>query len=204
LAKLRMRGGGASARVYRAGAEDGLGRLSRILARLAEATRLEASLATQERECYDLARVVADCAEGYRLAYPGQALALAVPARPLPVLGSPDLAAQLLDKLVANAVDFSIAGQPVSIRVEDLDGQAVLTVANRGPLLPAAMADKLFESMVSVRPAAGGGEPHLGLGLYVARLIAEFHQGRIQAENLATGDGVAVTVRLPVAPPQEP
>jgi len=36
-------------------------------------------------------------------------------------------------------------------------------------------------------------EPHLGLGLYVARLIAEFHGGAISAKNLASGDGVAVT-----------
>jgi dedicated sortase system histidine kinase len=199
LENLRMTGVGDEARIYLDRAEDGLGRLSRILSRMADATRLEASLATQEREAYDLSRVVADCAEGYRLAYPRQALAVSVPARSLTVSGSPDLAAQLLDKLVANAVDFSLADQPVSILLDERDGRAILTVANRGPQLPAVMAGKLFESMVSVRPAAGGGEPHLGLGLYVARLIAEFHGGTIQAGNLPEGDGVAVTVSLPLA-----
>jgi len=39
----------------------------------------------------------------------------------------------------------------------------------------------------------GNAEPHLGLGLYVARLIAEFHGGTITAENLPSGEGVAVT-----------
>jgi dedicated sortase system histidine kinase len=197
LENLRMGGVAPEARVYLDRAEDGLGRLSRILSRMAEATRLEASLATQEREDYDLVRVVRDCAEGYRLAYPQQSFAVAVPGTVLMVSGSPDLAAQLLDKLVANAADFSAAGQAISIALEDRQDAAVLAVTNHGPLLPVAMAGKLFESMVSVRPAAGGGEGHLGLGLYVARLIAEFHGGEIRADNLPGGDGVRITVRLP-------
>ena len=56
---------------------------------------------------------------------------------------------------------------------------------------------RLFESMISGRSARAGDAPHLGLGLYIARLIAEFHGGKIDAANLA--DGVAVTVTLPLA-----
>jgi two-component system, OmpR family, sensor histidine kinase ChvG len=50
-----------------------------------------------------------------------------------------------------------------------------------------------------VRGERRPGAPHLGLGLYVARLIAEFHGGSITAENLPTGDGVAISARLPIA-----
>jgi signal transduction histidine kinase len=49
--------------------------------------------------------------------------------------------------------------------------------------------------MVSGRAGQGGPAPHLGLGLYVARLIAEYHGGSIRAENLA--QGVRVSVALP-------
>jgi len=181
-----------NARVYIERAEEGLRRLGTILTRMGEATRLEQGLASVERERFDLAEVVAGCVEGYRLAYPGQAFELETLKGPVPVSGSPDLAAQLLDKLVANAVDFSRPGRPVRVALSAESGTARLRVANEGPPLPESMRGKLFESMVSIR-AERGGEPHLGLGLYVARLIAEFHGGGISASDLAAGDGVAVS-----------
>jgi len=103
----------------------------------------------------------------------------------------------LLDKLVENAVDFCLPGQPIDIRLENRTGESLLTVANKGPALPGEMRGRLFQSMISVREQRDAGAPHLGLGLYVARLIAEFHGGNIVAVNLPSGDGVAVTVRMP-------
>ncbi len=52
--------------------------------------------------------------------------------------------------------------------------------------------------MVSVRAGGDAAEPHLGLGLYIVRLIAEFHGGRADARNRADGAGVVVTVTLPL------
>src|SRR5882672_6666996 len=187
----------ADARVYIERAEEGLKRLGTILTRMSEATRLEQGLNALERERFDLAAVVSGCVEGYRLAYPHQPFDLALPQKKAPVEGSPDLAAQLLDKLVANAVDFSRPGQDVRISLSVENGVAELGVENQGPPLPEEMRGKLFESMVSVRGERAregqSGEPHLGLGLYVARLIAEFHGGTIAARNLASGGGVAVS-----------
>jgi signal transduction histidine kinase len=180
-------------------AEQGLARLGRILERMTEASRLEQSLRTVERECYDLAAVVRGCVEGYRVAYPQASFALELPLERIEVDGAPDLAAQLLDKLVENAVDFSRGAAPVRVSLEDAGGMATLTVANKGPLLPEKMRTRLFESMISLREATGAATPHLGIGLYVARLVAEFHGGTIAASNLPAGDGVAVGVRIPLA-----
>jgi dedicated sortase system histidine kinase len=197
--KLAPGAAGREASTYIERAEDGLQRLNRILGRMTEASRLEASLRTAERERYDLAPVVRGCVEGYRVAYPKAGFALALPERRMEVEGSPDLAAQLLDKLVENAVDFSPAGEPVRVALEEAGGEALLTVRNRGPALPEAMRGRLFDSMISVREAhATTTTPHLGIGLYVARLIAEFHGGSIAATDLPEG-GVEVGVRLPLA-----
>jgi dedicated sortase system histidine kinase len=188
----------AETRRYLERAEEGLARLNTILQRMSEASRLEQSLVSAERERYDLVPVVRGCVEGYRLAYPGRAFALELPEGAIEVEGSPDSAAQLLDKLVENAVGFSRAAEPVRVALERSNGSALLAVANKGPLLPEDMRARLFESMISIRQA-GDAAPHLGLGLYVARLIAEFHGGTIEAANLASGEGVEVRVRLPIA-----
>ena len=198
LENLKLAPEAPEARRYIERAEEGLQRLSRILERMIEASRLEQSLAVAERERYDLVPVVRGCVEGYRLAYPQAKFALELPRERTEVQGAPDLAAQLLDKLVENAVDFSSGGEPVRVALDNGEGAALLTVANKGPLLPAGTRARLFESMISVREARhGAGTPHLGLGLYVARLIAEFHGGSILAANLPAGDGVAVRVRMP-------
>jgi signal transduction histidine kinase len=53
--------------------------------------------------------------------------------------------------------------------------------------------------MMSVRGGASDDAPHLGLGLYIARLVAEFHGGTIRADNRSDRPGIVVTVTLPLA-----
>jgi len=199
LENLKLSPQDADAQRYVERAEQGLARLNRILERMMEASRLEQSLSSVERSRYDLGTVVRGCVEGYRVAYPRASFAFEPPPRRMEVEGSPDLAAQMLDKLAENAVDFSNGAAPVRVALEEAAGSALLVVANRGRPLPAEMRNRLFESMISVREGRGGSAPHLGLGLYVARLIAEFHGGSIDAADLASGDGVAVSVRFPLA-----
>jgi dedicated sortase system histidine kinase len=180
-------------RTYVARAEEGLARLGTILSRMTEASRLEQGLQAAARERFDAAAVVRGCVEGYRLAYAERTFELALPGEPVPMLGAPDLLAQMLDKLVENAVDFAAAG--TSIRIS-LGSDARLRVENQGAPLPDAIRDSLFDSMISLRGERGAGVPHLGLGLYIARLIAEFHGGALRAENLPGGGGVAFEAAL--------
>ena len=186
------------ARVYMTRAQDGLARLTQILTRMTEAARLEQSLSDAERERFDLVPVIAGSVEGYRLAYPAANIVFTGPSGEIVMNGAPDLIAQMLDKLVANAVEFA-AGGTIEVRLECDDGHAKLMVANDGPLLPDADPERLFESMVSVRSGIVTAEPHLGLGLYIVRLIAEFHGGDARAENRGGAAGVIVTVTLAAA-----
>jgi two-component system sensor histidine kinase ChvG len=110
-----------------------------------------------------------------------------------PATGSPELLIQMLDKLVDNAVGFSKTDDTIEIGLAKENGILLLTVMNPGPSLPEQMRSALFDSMVSMR--GGESSRHLGLGLYVAKLIAEGHSGSIAADNVP--DGVVFEVRLP-------
>ena len=197
LENLRSEALPQGAQTYMERADAGLSRLSRILSRMSEATRLEQALASTETERFDLRLVVAECVSGYRMAYPGRGIDSSLPTYPVWVRGAPDLAAQMLDKLVENAADFAVADTPLEIMLAFEGAGATLSVTNLGPLLPPELEGQIFESMVSVRKRDGGGEPHLGLGLFVARIIAEFHGARLTAHNLPSGEGVSFMVVFP-------
>jgi two-component system, OmpR family, sensor histidine kinase ChvG len=195
LENLKLASLPEEARVYTERAAEGLARLDTILTRMSEATRLESLVRQPERERFDAREVLRGCVSGYAPVFPGVRFALSLPEKPVMLRGAPDLYAQMLDKLAANAADFSSRDEPVRIR---LDEKGTLTVSNSGPLLPAEMTGRLFESMVSVR-TDGGRQPHLGLGLYMVRLIAEFHGGEARAANREDGSGVVMRVACPTA-----
>ncbi len=182
------------AAVYLDRAESGLQRLDMALTRMTEASRLEQAVRGTERERFDATAVVAGCVAGYAAAFPQSLFAAQLPQQPVMLSGAPDLYAQLLDKLAANAVDFAAAGSVIEIVLALRSTTAVLTVSNRGALLPEEL--RLFESMQSARRETGP-DIHLGLGLYIVRLIAEFHHGRAIATNFADGSGVQFSVEIP-------
>ncbi len=185
---------GASAE-YTARAKDGAERLRRILNAMSEASRVEELMGHAEPETFELESVLSPTVAAYRDVYPDRRFEFDCTAAATAMRGSPELLIQMLDKLVDNAVDFSSSGDPITIRLDAGDGGLVLSVHNPGPPLPERMRSQLFDSMVSVR--ADGNDRHLGLGLYVAKLIAEGHGGRITAEN--ADEGVRFSVGLPVA-----
>ena len=144
--------------------------------------------------------VVAACVEAYRLAHPQQRFDFdCEPAASHATIdGSAELLAQLLDKLVDNALDFVKPETAIHISVGVEDACMVLGVANEGTQLPQEMRTQLFESMVSMRQGKHD-RPHLGLGLYIVRLIAEYHGGHVEVMDLAGREGVLFRVVLPLS-----
>ena len=197
LDNLQLSGSAAEANVYVERAHQGLSRLNFVFDAMSEATRLESAIANTAREGFDLRAVVAGCVEGYRSITPSATFESSLPPDRVSMSGSPELIAQMLDKIIANAVDFALAGTPIVVSLAITGRTATLAIANSGPLLPTATESQLFDSMVSLR-ASGSGSPHLGLGLYIVRLVAQFHHGEARITNRDDGTGIVVTVRLPL------
>lgn len=182
---------------YIARAQEGVQRLSTILSSMTEATRIEQSLQGAEKEVFPFNELVSGCMQGYQMAYPEQAFSVRADDV-LMIDGAPDYLAQLLDKLIANAVDFSQNDQPIRVTLTRHGTQVRLVVSNKGPLLPKGMETQLCNSMVSIRTQDKQDKPHLGLGLFIAGLITNFHDGQIVLQNNVSLNGVDVVVTLPL------
>jgi len=188
-------------------AQSGLSRLNLILTNMSEATRLEQMLKTTDKSNFNFHDVINGCLLGYQQIYPNhQFFFNHLPTKdsvnnPANIYGSPEHIAQLLDKVISNAVEFS-NDSIINIVLEQKNDAIHLYISNNGVTLPEEMNERLFDSMVSIREGVANHpddkKPHLGLGLYIARLITEFHQGSIEANNHHNPQGVTITIKLPL------
>lgn len=191
------------AKPYLARARDGVARLGTLVRAMSEASRMERAIAAAEPEDVDLVDVVRGCAEAYRPLAGTRRLECSLPDHPVHLHGAPELIAQALDKLFDNALSFTPANGWLRLSLQTTSDGAEIELANQGPLLPAAMQGRLFDSLVSLRDKATPGDaPHLGLGLYVVRLVAERHGGTASARNLEDASGVAFSLVLRGMPRQ--
>jgi len=178
-------------------AREGTQRLQSILNALGAAARVEEIIKQSERVNFDLRDLLLSTLAAYRDGFPAARFALEVPENPCFVFGAPDLLVQLLDKLIENAVDFCPPDGTITVRLERVQTFYTLQVANDGPLIPPSLMGRLFESLFEQRQGRDE-KPHFGLGLYIVRLIAEFHGGTAVAANRADGSGVVFTIALPM------
>lgn len=200
------------AKVYANRAKLGSKRLSQILNAMSAANRVEQAITTSEVSELDLRGFLPELISSYADVYPKSRFNLRISPGigSCRIHGSEELLVQMLDKLIDNAVDFCEQDKTISISLsarhsgQGKRAQAQIRIANPGPHLPQEMTGQIFDSMVSLRREIPAEERHhLGLGLYIARLIAHFHKGELGAENLhlAKGDkydGVRFWIRLPL------
>jgi dedicated sortase system histidine kinase len=184
-------------RHYVTRAREGTQRLQSILSALGAAARVEESIKQAERVNFDLRELLSSAIAAYRDGFPQARFELETPDNLCFMRGAPDLLVQLLDKLIENAVDFCPAGGTITVRLERAPGNYLLQVRNDGPPIPQALLGRLFESLFEQRQGRDD-KPHFGLGLYIVRLVAEFHGGTAVAANRSDGDGAVFTVTLPL------
>ncbi len=183
--------------VYAQRAAAGVARLRHIVSAMSAASRVEQSIETAEFDHFDLASFVKDMAQGYQDTYKAHVIDAKVPEGPNRFYGVADMLAQMMDKLVENAVDFTPPGGSISFNLERTTRNYCLRISNEGPLLPAHMQERLFDSLISVRDG-GSDDAHLGFGLFIARLVTTLHRGSISAQNLSNGEGVEFKIMLPI------
>jgi signal transduction histidine kinase len=187
---------GASLTPYLQRAREGTERMQSILTAMGAATRTEEAIANAERTRFDLAELVRSVTAAYGDAFRERRFVARGIEAPCGIEGAPDLIVQLLDKLVENAVDFSARDAQIEIELVPHGAWLSLAVVNEGAPLSVAVHARLFDSMFEFRRDADS-KPHFGLGLYIVRLVADFHGGAVFAESLTSRGAVRIGVRLP-------
>ncbi len=181
------------AELYVDRASQSLGRMKRLVDSATEATSLEAALAIEEMEAVDLTSLVRERATVFRHAYPERRLMPVIEAN-VYVEGNEDRLVQLLDKLLENAVQHTYPGGEIRILLKREHGCALLSIENNGDALP-SNREALFDAFVTMASPAEEGQ-NLGLGLFVAKAIAESHGGTVTARDRQRGRGACFEVRL--------
>ncbi len=159
-------------------------RLEDLLAAIRDATSLKDALGRGFMEEFHLDEALSLWLEhGWQRAFPGVRFLLESSGDLFPLYGDPDRIRQMLDKLIENSVAFYREETPIELHLTREKNEILLQVINQGPTIPEDMLGTIFNSMVSIRTQKDA-KPHLGLGLYIVRTIAEFHNCRISAANL--------------------
>ncbi len=180
-------------------AYQGLDRLSATLSAMSQAGHFERLTENTELEMMDLATLIEPISLAYQQVYPEHNITYQLNAHSAPILGSEELIAQLLDKLIDNAADFAPSGTDIILTLNLNESQAQISVSNQGPPLPEGGTARLFDSLVSLRDENPDKQKtHLGLGLYIVRLVADSHNATIEAKSLSEPSGACFTVNFPV------
>jgi CheY-like chemotaxis protein len=148
-----------------------------------------------------MARIVASARETVQplLDEAGQSLVVDLPDRPLLLFADPHRLSQVLGNLLSNASKFSEQGAAITLRVAVAGDQVEVAVRDQGiGIAPDKMRD-IFEMFTqadaSLERARGG----LGIGLSLARRLAEMHGGQLNATSAGPGQGSEFVVRLPLS-----
>ena len=155
-------------------------------------TRLGGELPITRRET-DVAALCADIIDELQAVHPESEVRVSCPSE-LTAAVDRDRIGQLLSNLVSNAIRYGRPRTPVTVAVTATDSEIRMRVHNEGEPIPNELRHLIFEPLrrgegrvdSDEQPGRGDGEPRgLGLGLYIARQIAEAHGGRLDFDSSA-------------------
>jgi PAS domain S-box-containing protein len=172
--------------------------LNKLIADLLDVSRIEARRLVLQLQPTDLPALVAAVAERTAMATSDQLSHVTVVGEIPPVLADPARIEQVLGNLLSNAAKYGEPGCEIAIDVRQLDDEAMVTVTNRGPGIPADEVAHVFTRYYRTRQVQAGRAEGLGLGLYISKGIVEAHHGQISVESIP-GQTTSFSFTLPLA-----
>ena len=134
----------------------------------------------------------------------GCSIAFTHPRHTVCAMGVPERLERVIDNLLDNAASFSAEGSTIDVVIEHEGDVLLLMVMDEGPGIAPEARSKVFERFHSDRPESESFGNHSGLGLAIARTIAEAHGGTLSAQDRPDGkDGACLVLALPALPDED-
>jgi len=174
--------------------------LQRQIEDLLDYQRAQESLSRHVTVPVALERAVHEVLEAHRLQASARGIVFETRLAPVTVQGDPEKLRVIVDNLVSNAIKYSPDGAVVSCQLAGSASEAQLDVIDRGPGIPAAEREKIFEWFFRGEHGHHGRMQGSGLGLAIARDFAAAHGGTIAVLDSQTGGHFRVALPLAAAP----
>jgi signal transduction histidine kinase len=174
-------------------------RLATLIGDVLDTSRIEAGTFPFTFGQVDLEELVREAAEVVRLGQEEVDVRTNVAPRIPPVRGDRERLRQLLLNLLSNAVKYTVAGDEIEVTAAAENSLVAVSVRDHGPGIAREEQRLVFEKFGRVNHG-GKSKPGAGLGLFIARSIAEAHGGSLEVES-EPGGGATFTLRLPLARP---
>jgi two-component system sensor histidine kinase ChvG len=177
-------------------------RIDRLVSEISDASRIDAEMSRATLERIDLAELVRAIIGGreYRAENHDHRIELSTHGLAPIVLGVGTRLERVVENLLDNAVSFSPPDAPIEVTIDNDGKWVTLKVSDSGPGIPEDSREKVFDRFHSVRPDDEAFGNHSGLGLAIARAIAEAHDGSLRAIARPDGrPGACLRLRLPAA-----
>ena len=170
-------------------------RLATLVADVLDTSRIEAGTFSYSFGDVDLAELLRDVVAAAEVGQDEVPLATDINEPVPPIRGDRERLRQVLANLVDNAVKYSPSGEPVEVSATALNGNVIVRVRDRGPGIASEDQSLIFEKFGRAR--SGKTLPGTGLGLFIARSIAEAHGGTLDVRSTPS-EGATFTLVLPV------
>ncbi len=178
-------------------------RMDRLISDISEASRVDSQLATAKFEPIDIGDMIEQLISAMRLRCDEVGVEISY-RRPLDqpaiVMGEDIRLERLLVNLIENALSFSPKSSHIEINLKTHDDSAIIGVNDQGPGVLAELRESIFTRFYSQRPEDEQFGQHSGLGLAIARNIAEGHGGTVTVRDRSDGQrGSCFEITLPLA-----
>ncbi len=177
--------------------------LNLMIEELLDVSRVARGKIKLNRKHVELSAIVAGAVERARplIEKHKHVLKVQIPPRPIALFVDPVRMEQLLGNLLANAAKYTPDGGNIEVRAEAAGDSVLLEVRDNGIGIGPEMLPRVFEMFFQADTALDRGEGGLGIGLALARKIAEMHGGSLRATSGGKNRGSEFIVSLPLEQP---